>query len=495
MRNMDAQDTVSKNKMDVPAILICSVHEQTGNPGEVKIMRKKALTLFMATAVVLGSLAGCGSSSGSNSGSQGASGSASGSGDTSSNAGSGDASGNAGSGESSSSGSGTNSDAVSNLIAATDGTVSLTVWASEEDQEFTEKLLKDFQDQYSDVSFDISLGACSEADAKDTVLTDIEAAADVFTFADDQINELVNAGALQEVVSTYTYDVKGETLAGAIESASMDGKLYAYPMTADNGYFLYYDSNVFSESDVESLDKMIEVAAAADKQIAMEVSGAWYNYSFFKGAGYDVTLSEDGVTNICNWNDPGATDVAQAIIDLGATGTFINAGDADIVTGVKEGKIAAAVSGTWNADTIKEAWGDGYAAAKLPTFTVAGKQVQMASFTGYKFIGVNSHSKNIGWSMILAEFLTNEENQIARFNARSLGPANEKAAASSEVQSNPAIAALAEQAAYGYTQRVGGNYWEPANTLGLTLISGNPDGTDLQTLLDNAVEGITAPVN
>ena len=435
-------------------------------------MKKKFLALAMVAGLVTASLAGCGSDK---------------SDDTT-------AAPAAESSDSSSSSSGTDADAVKNLTDATEGTVSLTVWASEEDQDFTKGLIDDFTKQYPDVTFDIQLGACSEADAKDTVLTDIEAAADVFTFADDQMNELVNAGALQEVVSTYTYDVKAESLSGAVEAASMNGKLYAYPMTADNGYFLYYDSSVFSESDVETLDKMLEVAEAAGKQVAMEVSGAWYNYSFFKGAGYDVTLNDDGVTNSCTWNADGATDVAQAIIDIGKSSAFVNAADQDIVTGVVEGKIAAAVSGTWNADTIKDAWGDNYAATKLPTYTVAGKQVQMASFSGYKLVGVNSHSKNIGWAMILAEFLTNEENQVARFNARSLGPANAKAAASDDVQSNPAIAALAKQADYAVPQRVGGNYWEPANTLGLTLISGNPDGTDLQTLLDNAVEGITAPV-
>jgi arabinogalactan oligomer/maltooligosaccharide transport system substrate-binding protein len=96
--------------------------------------------------------------------------------------------------------------------------------------------------------------------------------------------------------------------------------------------------------------------------------------------------------------------------------------------------------------------------------------------------------------MLLAEFLTNEESQEARFEARGLGPANIVASESDAVQASPAIAALAAQAAYATPQRVGGNYWEPANTLGSILISGNPDGTDLQTLLDNAVDGITASV-
>ena len=123
----------------------------------------------------------------------------------------------------------------------------------------TNKLLDDFKAAYPDVTFDITLGAESESTAKDTVLTDVEAAADVYAFADDQINDLVNAGALQEVVANYTFDVVNENATGAVEAAAVDGKVYAYPMTADNGYFMFYDSSVFSESDVQSLEKMSEV--------------------------------------------------------------------------------------------------------------------------------------------------------------------------------------------------------------------------------------------
>ena len=385
-------------------------------------------------------------------------------------------------------------DPVANLIAATTDTVSLTVWASEEDQTLTTELLEQFKEQYPDVTFDIKLGSESESTAKDTILADVEAAADVFAFADDQINELVAAGALQAVSATYTYDVAGENVAGAVEAATVNGTLYAYPMTADNGYFMFYDASVFTADDVQSLEKMIEVADAAGKKIAMDVSNGWYIYSFFQGAGYDLTLNADGVTNTCTWNGAGAVDVAQAIMDLFATGVFVDMGDEDMATAIAEGTVVAAVNGTWRAETAQDAWGENYAAAKLPTFDVAGSAKQMSSYSGYKLVGVNPYSANVGWSMLLAEFLTNADSQLARFEARGLGPANAEAASSSAVKENPAIAALAAQAAYATPQRVGGNFWTPAETLGQILASGNPDGTDLQTLLDTAVEGITAPV-
>lgn len=384
-------------------------------------------------------------------------------------------------------------DPIANLIAATTGPVELTVWASEEDQDLTKSLLEGFEATYPDVDFNITLGAESESTCKDTILVDVEAAADVFAFADDQINELVKAGALQAVSATYTYDVAAANVAGSVEAASVDGTLYAYPMTADNGYFMFYDKSIFSEDDVKSLEKMLEVAAANDKKVAMCVADGWYIYSFFKGAGFEMSLNADG-TNSCNWNEAGGTDVAQGILDLFATGSFVNMTDQEMATAITEGSIAACVNGTWRAATAAEAWGENYAATKLPTYKVAGTDTQMSSFSGYKLIGVNPHSDNLGWSMLLAEYLTNEASQITRFETRGLGPANLNAAASEAVQADPAIAALAEQAAYATPQRVGGNYWSPAQTLGQILSSGNPDGTALQELLDTAVSGIVAPV-
>ena len=396
--------------------------------------------------------------------------------------------------ESSSAGSAAGEDAIQNLIDATEGTVSLTVWASEEDQAYTQGLIDEFIAAYPDVTFDIQLGSESESTCKDTVLTDIEAAADVFAFADDQIQALVDAGALQPISAFYTYDVAAENVAGSVDAATVDGQLYAYPMTADNGYFMFYDSSVFTEEDVQSLDAMVAAAEASGTKIAMDLSNGWYLYSFFAGAGLELTLNDDGVTNSCTWNAAGGTDVAQAIMDYVATGVIVNMTDDEQATALANGEVSACVNGTWRAETAQNAWGDNYAASKLPTYTLAGSQVQMSSFSGCKLVGVNAYSDQIGWSMLLAEYLTNEQAQIGRFNERGLGPSNIAAASSPEVQANPAIAALAAQADYATPQRVGGNYWTPAQTLGEILTSGNPDGTDLQTLLDTAVEGIEAPV-
>ena len=373
--------------------------------------------------------------------------------------------------------------------------IKLTVWVGDNYPAVTEKMIESFKAAYPDETFDITIGIESESTCKDTILTDPEAAADVFTFADDQLNELVNAGAIQKVEMNVDTITAANT-AGAIAAASVDGTLYAYPMSASNGYFLFYDSNFFTEEDVQSLNTMCEKAAAEGKSVGMQfgADGGWYLYSFFKGAGLNMAVNEDGVTNSCDWNNETGVAVCQGILDLVATGAFIADATSNLVSGVADGSVVALVDGTWDSGAIQEAFGDGYACVKLPTFNVNGEAVQMSSFAGYKLIGVNPHSANVGWAMLLAEWLTNEENQVLRFEDQGDGPSNVNAAASDAVAANPALAALAAQSEFATVQRVGGNYWTNAATLGTILSNGNPDGTPLNELLDTAVAGITAPV-
>lgn len=373
--------------------------------------------------------------------------------------------------------------------------VTLTMWGAEEDQELLRTIADNFIKEYGNYggTITINLGTQSESEAKDTVLTDPTAAADVYAFADDQLNELVQAGALQEV-QLNADDIKSRNTAASVDAATLNGKLYAYPLTADNGYFMFYDKSFFTEDDVKSLDTMLEKAAAAGKKVSMDVANGWYLYSFYAGAGLNLSLADDGVNTVCNWNEAPGADVTQAIIDICKNPGFIALKDEEFTGKLKDGTLVAGVNGTWRANDAAEVWGDNYAACKLPTYTLNGEQVQMASFSGYKLVGVNPHSANVGVAMMLADYITNEDNQAKRFNDRQLGPSNIAVNESEAVQSAPAIAALAEQSDYATLQRVGANYWSSAASLGEILVSGDTQGKTTQQLVDDAVAGITAPV-
>ena len=447
-------------------------------------MKKKLLSVLLCGAMVAGCLTGCGSKSEANTEAPTADEAAEEAADTTDDA--------AADTEEEAPAADTAS-AVDNLIANTSGTVTLRVWAGEEDQEVTQTLIDGFKEKYPEVTFDITVGVESESTAKDTILTDVEAAADVFTIADDQVNDLVNAGALQEVSATYTFDVKNENSEGSIAAASVGDKLYAYPMTADNGYFMFYDASVFSEEDVASLDTMIEKAKAANKKIGFQAPSGWYLESFFGAAGCTCVLNQETGVNECDWNSANGVAAAQALSDYFATGVFVNMQHAEMATGITDGSVCAAVNGVWNAQTAADAWGENYRAAKLPTVKIGGEDKQLRSVIGCKLIGVNPHSQFVGWAMLLAEHLTNIESQVYRFEQRGFGPSNIAAASTDEVLANPAVAALAAQSQFGNLQRVGANFWSPTETLG-SVLAESPSADEIQGILDTAVEGITAPV-
>ncbi len=375
-------------------------------------------------------------------------------------------------------------------------TVNLTVWGAAEDEELLRQIIDKFEEAYSgQADFAITFQPQSESSCTNALMGDLENGADVFAFADDQLNTLVAAGALDPVENAES--VRQSNLPEAVAAASVDDTLYALPLTADNGYFLYYDKEYFTQEDIRSLDRMLDIAAEHGKKVSMEWSSGWYVYSLFGNTGLTVGLNPDGITNYCTWNSTEGkikgTDVAQAMLDIAGHPGFISTDDAGFLAGVQDGTIIAGVNGVWNAVAVEEAWGSGYGASKLPTYTCGGQEVQMASFSGYKLIGVNSYSAHKMWAARLAEWITSEENQKLRFAQRGQGPSNIVAASSEEVQSAPAIAALLEQSEFSYIQRVGGNYWDPVAAFTAEILAGNPSGKSLQDHLDTMVEGIIAP--
>ena len=366
-----------------------------------------------------------------------------------------------------------------------EGPVVLKVWGAQDDQAFLKERIEAFKATQPKVEWDITLGVVGEPDAFDQVSLDLDTAADVFAFPNDQLFPLIEVGALYEVTRNKEAIVDMNA-AGSIDSASDGDKLYAYPMTADNGYFMYYDKSVFTEDDVKSLDKMMAVANEKNKKVFMDVSNGWYIASFFLGAGGTLDM-KDG-KQVTDFNNETGVQVGEYIRKFTADPAF-ETGDGTILQAGMGSTIAAGVSGTWDADAMKDKLGDNYAATKLPTITLEGKEVQMASFGGYKLMGVKRNTKHPIQAMDLAEFLTNEETQIKRFEARGFGPSNNKAAESDVVMANVALAALAEQAEFAVSQKnVGDSYWSPAEAFGTEME--NKSTEDMKSLLDKMVTQI-----
>ena len=365
--------------------------------------------------------------------------------------------------------------------------VDLKVSGAQLDQDLLAQLVEEFKTANPDKTYNITLTVTDEGDTKTQVLGDIEAAADVFAFADDQILDLVKAGALYEI--TYNKaQVTAANVAGSIEIATVDGKFYAYPFTADNGYFLYYDKRVVTSDQVKTLDGLLAAATAKNAKFAYDVKNSWYLAGLFLGAGNKIDINAD-LKNVPDFNNErGVQVVTEVIWPLVNNPAFLNTSDEAIMADLfLRQELAAGVIGTWGKAAILEALGDNMGVTKLPTMTLGGQQVQMGSFAGYKLMGVKRTTKFPLEAQKFAEFITNEQSQLRRYSTRALGPSNINAGKNAAVQADSVLAALALQNNYATPMKNLTTYWGTAGSFGETLVGKDLGGKTFKQLLDQMV--------
>ena len=157
--------------------------------------------------------------------------------------------------------------------------------------------------------------------------------------------------------------------------------MYAYPLTSDNGYFLYYDKSVVT--DPSNMEQILADCEAAGKNFYMEINNGWYQPAFFFGAGCTLTYGVDnaGVINSmdCNYASENGVKALKAMIKLAQSPAFVNGSSVSSAT-----NLGAIVDGTWDAGAVQAQLGENYAAVKLPT--VDG--FQLGGFGGFKMLGV-----------------------------------------------------------------------------------------------------------
>ena len=118
-----------------------------------------------------------------------------------------------------------------------------------------------------DITFEY--GVCPEGDAKANVTQDVEAAADVYMFANDNVTDLVKANAIARLGGETETAVKSTNSQAIVDSVSIDGALYGVPFTT-NTWFMYYDKSKFTEDEAKNLDTMI-----AKAKISFPITNSW----------------------------------------------------------------------------------------------------------------------------------------------------------------------------------------------------------------------------
>lgn len=368
----------------------------------------------------------------------------------------------------------------------------LTVWGSQDDQQMLNEMVDAFKAKYPEVDWHITVSVNGEDQAKTEVLKDVTVAADVFAIAHDQLGELVKSGAVYKNTK-YEQEVKERNIETAINAATYEGTMYGYPSACDT-YFLFYDTSIFNEDQVKSLNTMLKEDLGEDvTPFAMDIANAYYSGPFFLANGCQLFGEDGSDAKTVTFNNEKGIEVAKLIGSLKSQG-MAAFDDTVASTQFEAGKLGAYVAGPWKTETYKEILGDNFGVADLPSLNFNGEEKHMSSFSGFKIYCVKSQTKYPLEAMALADWLTNEENQMKRFRDRKAIPVAKALVSNEEVTSDPTVKALIEQLNYSYAMPAipqMGKFWDATRAFVQESFDGTITQEQYQEKLDALVATIT----
>ena len=359
------------------------------------------------------------------------------------------------------------------------GTYDIKVWVAENLVDLTTTQIENFNKTNTmGIKINATVEPVSEGDAASNMTTDVEAGADLFCFAQDQTARLIQAGALSKLGVAATDLVRKSHDKASVAAVTAGDNLYGYPLTSDNGYFMYYDKSVISEDAVGSLEAIIAACEAAGKNFSFELENSWYTVAFFFATGCisEWQMDEAGQKFVSvedNFNSDLGKIAAEGMKKLVTSKCYVNSSaTTDFTAAIPS---AVVVSGTWNYENAKGLLGDNLGIAELPSFEVGGKSYHLGSFNGCKLMGVKpqSDAKRAAALNQLAQYLTGEQCQMERFEAKGWGPSNLAAQANDAVKAAPHLTALMAQNNHSRPQgQIHGSWWDIAKVIATSLKKG-----------------------
>ena len=372
--------------------------------------------------------------------------------------------------------------------------MTLKVWGPNEDQATAESFLPvacaKFNEAHPEWDIEFVFEVCAEGDAGNMVTKDPSAAGDVYMFANDQLGTLMQANAIARLGGAALEQVKADNSETMVASVTSGDGVYGVPFTG-NTWFMYYDASVYTAEDIKSLDAMM-----AKAPVAFPVTNTWYMPAFFfANGGTMFGDGTDGTAGITFGGEAGAA-ATMYVANALAAGTMIDDAGGAGMDALRNGKVSALFSGTWDASNVKDALGDNYAAAQLPCITIDGAEKQMMSFSGSKAFAVNPNSQHMEAAVALAAWLGSAEMQELHFDLRNgeVIPCATSLLANEKFAQNPA--AVAQNDTIANTSKLQpsipemGNYWGNAESLGKALANGEVNADNAAELTDTWNTGL-----
>lgn len=359
--------------------------------------------------------------------------------------------------------------------------------------EVTEKQIKAFMAAHPKYKMTYTIKEESESKAAGAVLQDVDAAPDVYFFAQDQLSRLVTGGGIAKVPNAYKQQVTDANDTASISASTVGGELYAYPATSDNTFFLYYDKTVLGENDVKSFETIVQKAKDAGKKVYFDYGDVWMSSSFFFGAGLKSEWTTNAKGEFKSYVDDFYSEKGKKVVDalhnlFSDTEVAVKSKD----NGAFEAGAAALISGTWSSADVKTSLGDKMGVAVLPTFKLDGTATNLRPFGGFKLVGMKPQQQEARAKGIsqLAIYLTNEASQLERFEGNGWGPSNKAAQNSDKIKSDAVLQVCFAQMANSLPQgQFPGDWWAAGNLIGTEAIKATYNAETILKAYDDSLDG------
>ncbi|MCR5565001.1 MAG: extracellular solute-binding protein [Gammaproteobacteria bacterium] len=313
-------------------------------------------------------------------------------------------------------------------VTGGDGTTyNLTIWCAEEDEAMIREMLNDYEGVYSSNHYNWKVETQGEDVVSSTVIRDVSAAADVFSFANDQLGTLLNNDALTQIPSKYNAQIEAQIDVARL-AASYESKYYAIPYSYEN-CFLYYNKSLIT--NVSSLEGILNASlSGVEYNLGIDMSDSYYTTMFLYTAGVTIFGEQGTDPNDVNLNNANAYKACKYIQSLSSKTKLGSIAKADQYGALQNGKVAAMISGPHMISQFKQALGNNFAVAMLPTIRFEGesKDTQLVSFSGVKLYGVSKKSTDVRSdkateeALRVAAYLANQKNQQRRLEDREFCP-------------------------------------------------------------------------
>lgn len=365
----------------------------------------------------------------------------------------------------------------------------ITVWATAAEEAVLNKVLASYNQGKADADkISVNYVAVAEGDTGTELAKNpgAETAPELFLVADDHIYNLQSKNIIVDITEVYGEKVTANNTPVAVSSSSYGGRLYGFPVTSDNGYFLWYNSADVSAEQASTLEGLLARGRELHKKVLID-NGGWYVPTYFfspQVCGTDSLSfhenSEGKVVYDINWDNEAGVAAATYIANLYKeyADVITTGDDAAINAGFEGDSMIAAFSGTWNEKPLSDVC-ETLAAAKLPTYN-NGKQ--LGTFTGSKVYCLNGAKtgadaqKKLQAAAKLADYLTEKEAQLVRFETRATGPCNKEAMEDARYTEHVTMGlkALGDQCAVAAAVQAAsaeGRYWDVGAAIGAALMT------------------------